>query len=174
MFFIVSQIIGFIAFLFSLVAYHQNKKNNILGNMVISNILNLTHYLLLGAITGGITKIIAIFRDLFIILKDKYKIKSYIPLLMFIIIYIFVGFYLYTDIYSVFPIIAAVVYLIPVWFGKEKMIKIAALLGELLWLYYNIVVFSIVGIASKVISIISLILAIRNEFIRRENNVDIK
>ena len=65
-----SQIIGFIAFAFALIAYHRKKKKKILGNMVISNILNLFHYLLLEAYSGCITKVLAIIRDCFIIISN--------------------------------------------------------------------------------------------------------
>ena len=43
MIYIISQFIGFAAFFVSIFAYHKNKKEKILGNMVISNILNLIH-----------------------------------------------------------------------------------------------------------------------------------
>lgn len=51
MIYIISQSIGFASFFVSIFAYHKNKKERILENMVISNILNLIHYLLLGAYT---------------------------------------------------------------------------------------------------------------------------
>lgn len=41
--------------------------------MVISNILNLIHYLLSSAYSECLTKVIAILRDLFIIIKSKDK-----------------------------------------------------------------------------------------------------
>ena len=47
MIYIISQFIGFAAFFVSIFAYHKKKKEKILGNMVISNILNLIHYLLI-------------------------------------------------------------------------------------------------------------------------------
>ena len=74
--YIVAQIIGFIAFVISLIAYHRNKKEKILGNMIISNILNLVHYLLLEAYSGCATKVMAIARDCFIIIKKKNKVLS--------------------------------------------------------------------------------------------------
>ena len=46
MIYVIAQIIGFIAFIISLIAYHRKTKSKILGNMAISNILNLVHYLL--------------------------------------------------------------------------------------------------------------------------------
>lgn len=39
--FIIAQIIGFIAFSVSPIAYHRDKKEKILGNMILSNGLNL-------------------------------------------------------------------------------------------------------------------------------------
>lgn len=69
MLYILAQIIGFIAFFVSLIAYHRKDKKNILINMITANIINLFHYLLLGAYSGCITKLLAIFRDCFIILK---------------------------------------------------------------------------------------------------------
>lgn len=71
MVYIIAQIIGFLAFIISLIAYHRKKKSKILGNMAISNILNLVHYLLLGAYSGCITKVMAIIRDLFIMQKER-------------------------------------------------------------------------------------------------------
>lgn len=44
MIYIISQFIGFAAFFVSIFAYHKNEKEKILGNMVISNVLNLIHY----------------------------------------------------------------------------------------------------------------------------------
>ena len=128
--------------------------------MIISNLLNLIHYLLLGALSGCITKVIAISRDIFIIIKDKYKIQSKIFLLIFIAIYILAGISLYTNIYSVFPIIAAIIYIILVWNGNEKLVRKTAFICYFIWLAYNIFVFSVVGIISNIISIISTLIAI--------------
>ncbi len=72
MIYVIAQIIGFVAFVVSLIAYHRKDKKTILGNMIISNILNLIYYLLLGAFSGCVTKLLAIFRDYFIIFKEKY------------------------------------------------------------------------------------------------------
>lgn len=164
MIYIVSQVIGFAAFAISILAYHKNKKEKILGSMVVSNILNLIHYLLLGAYTGFITKIIAIFRDSFIILKDKNKkYNKSIFLYIFIIIYITVSIITYKNIWSLFPLVAAIIYLIPIWNGNKKMVKQTALLCYFLWLAYNIFILSLAGIISNIVSIISTGIAVYSE-----------
>lgn len=158
--FIIAQIIGFIAFFVSLLAYYQNKKAKILVNMILSNSLNLCHYILLGAFSGGITKIIAIFRDIIIISKDKYKIlSSNLILGIFVMIYIIIGIIFYSSIWSILPIIAAIVYTIPLWNGNELVVKKFAYLSRILWLIYNIAVLSISGIIADTVFIISTFIA---------------
>ncbi len=163
MIYCIAQTIGISAFIISLIAYHRDKKEKILFSMVISNILNLLHYILLGAFSGCITKIIAIFRDIIIINKRKNKIlSSKIILLIFLMIYILAGILTYNDIWSIFPILAAIIYLIPIWNGNELTVKKAAFLCYFFWLIYNIFVFSISGIISNIVSIISTFIAIKN------------
>lgn len=160
MIFIIAQIIGFIAFFVSLIAYYKNKKEKILGNMILSNSLNLCHYILLDAFSGGITKIIAILRDLVIILKSKYKmLSSNLILGIFVIFYIIVGIVFYSSIWSILPIVAAIIYTIPLWNGNELVVKKFAYLSRILWLIYNIAVLSISGIIADIVFIISTFIA---------------
>ena len=160
--YIVIQIIGFIAFLVSLIAYQRKSKKDILLCMVLSNIINLVHYLLLGAYSGCITKLIAIVRDSFIVLKEKNKkLSSILFLIIFILIYTGVSIYTYTNILSLLPLIAAIIYIIPTWFGNSKTVKITALFCYLLWLTYNIYVLSIAGILANIVSIISIIVSLK-------------
>lgn len=164
MIYIISQFFGFLAFGISILAYHKNKKEKILENMVISNILNLIHYLLLGAYTGCITKSIAIFRDFFIIVKDKnQKYNKNLFLYFFIIIYIIISIITYKNIWSILPLVAATIYLIPIWNGDKKVVKQTALVCYFLWLIYNVFVFSIAGIISNIVSIVSTSIAVYNE-----------
>lgn len=164
MIYVIAQIIGFLAFIISLIVYHRKKKSRILGDMVISNILNLVHYLLLGAYSGCITKVMAIIRDSFIIAKGKNKkLSSYCFLALFIIAYIVCSIVTYKGILSLFPLIAAIIYIVPIWNGNEKTIKNTAFFCYFLWLGYNIFVFSIAGIVANVVSIISTFIAMINE-----------
>ena len=131
--------------------------------MVTSNILNLIHYLLLGAFSGCITKLLAIFRDYFIILKEKNKkLSNSVYLIVFILLYIIATIFTYNGILSILPLVAAIIYIIFIWNGNEVIIKKTAFFCYFLWLIYNIFVLSIAGIASNIISIISTLIAIIN------------
>lgn len=162
--YIFAQILGFIAFLVSLYAYQRIKKKDILLCMVISNIIKLFHYLMLGAYSGCITKVIAIFRDIFIVLKEKNKrLSSVLFLIIFILIYTLVSIYTFTNILSLFPLVAAIIYIIPTWLGNSKTVKKTALFCYILWLIYNIYVLSIAGVIANIVSIISIIIGLKKK-----------
>lgn len=162
--YIIGQILGFIAFIVSIYAYQRVKKRDILLCMVISNIINLIHYFLIGAYSGCITKILAILRDLFIVLKEKNKsLSNLLFLIIFILIYIGVSIYTFTNILSLFPLIAAIIYIIPTWLGDSKTVKKTALFCYILWLIYNIYVLSIAGVIANIVSIASIIIGFKRE-----------
>ena len=79
------------------------------------------------------------------------------------IIYLVSGILTYKNIYSILPIIAAMIYLYFVWNGNELKVKRCAFYCYFLWLIYNICVFSIAGITSNIVSIISTFIAVYNE-----------
>lgn len=162
--YIISQIFGFLAFVISLIAYHRKKKQKIFQTMMIANVLDILHYLLLGAYSGCITKIIALIRNKIIILKEKHKkLNNYIVLAVLFAIYIIAGIVTFKNIFSVLPILAAIIYLYFVWNGNELKVKRVAFYCYFLWLTYNIFVFSIAGIISNVVSILSTLIAVCNE-----------
>ncbi len=161
--YITAQIIGFIAFIISLLAYHKKEKSKILSYMAVYNILSLIHYILLDAYSGCITKIIAIIRNYFIVLKEKYKkLDSNVFLVLFILVYILVAIFTYTNVLSLFPLISGMIYIIPIWNGSELTVKKTAFATYFLWLGYNIFVSSISGCVSNIVSIISTFIAIIN------------
>lgn len=163
MLYILAQIIGFIAFFVSLIAYHRKDKKTILINMIIANIINLVHYLLLGAYSGCITKLLAIFRDCFIIFKKNCNnVLNYFYLIFFIILYIIASIFTFNGILSILPLLAALIYTIFIWNGNELRLKKIAFICYFIWLIYNIFVMSISGIVSNVISIVSTLIAIKN------------
>ena len=164
MLYILAQIIGFIAFFVSLIAYHRKDKKNILINMITANIINLFHYLLLGAYSGCITKLLAIFRDCFIIFKKNCNnFLNYFYLIFFIILYVIASIFTFNGILSILPLLAALIYTIFIWNGNELRLKKIAFICYFIWLIYNIFVMSISGIVSNVISIVSTLIAIKNE-----------
>lgn len=168
-FYIISQIVGFIAFVISLIAFHRKEKSKIFKTLMVGNILDIIHYFFLGAYSGCITKVIALIRNEIIVLKEKNKkLNNYIVLIMLTAAYIIAGLLTYKNIYSILPIVAAIIYLLFIWNGDELKVKKVAFYCYFLWLIYNICVFSIAGIISNSVAIISAFIAMHNEYKKRK------
>lgn len=161
--YILSQIAAFIALIITLISYHLKHKKKIFKIMCLSNIFNIIHYLCLGAYSGCITKTIALARNLFIVKKENNKkLDKLIYLILFIGVYIISGILTYSNLYSLLPLISATIFMIVTWNGKELQIKRIAFYCYFLWLLYNILIFSIVGIIANTISLISTFIAYQN------------
>lgn len=161
--YLTSQIIETIALIITLYAYHLNTKKKIFKTMCIANILDILHYLFLDAFSGVFTKIMALIRNAFILRKeDNKKLKSNIFLILFIIVYIVLAIITFKNIYSILPFTAAIIYMIVVWNGNELQIKKIAFLCYFFWLVYNISVFSVMGIISNLVALVSTYIAYFN------------
>ena len=162
--YIISQLVGFIAFVISLTAYHRKEKKKIFQTMMVCNVLDIIHYFLLRAYSGCITKAMALIRNEIIIAKEKNKkINNTIVLIIIAVAYLASGILTFKSIYSILPILAALIYLFFVWNGDELKVKKVAFYCYFLWLTYNIFVFSIAGIVSNIVAIISTFVAMKNE-----------
>ena len=161
--YIISQIFALIAFIFSLIAFHRSKKENILKTSIASNIFDIIHYLLLNAYSGMLTKVLALFRNIFVLYKDNKKKKYDLFFYIFFVLYILAGILTYKGIYSFLPLIAAITYLYAIYYCKELTIKSVSCFGYILWLIYNICIGSVIGIISNVVAIVSTGIAIYNE-----------
>ena len=158
--YIISQILAFISFILGIIAYYASKKEKIMLTVVASNILSLIHYVLLWATSGCITKIIAIIRDFFIVIKDKKHWNSSVVLFIFVALYIVIAVFTYENCYSLLPLAAALTYTVTVRNWNEGIVRKWAFFSYFLRLIYNIAVGSIVAVITTIISIISTFFAI--------------
>ena len=171
--YIISQIIETIALIVTLGSYHLKKKEKIFKGMCIANILEMLHYLLLGAWSGFAIKVIALIRNIFIIEKEyNRKLRKVFFLYLFIGIYIVIGVLTFKNIFSLLPMAAAVIYMIVVWDGDELQVKKISFLCYFLWLAYNICILSVMGIVSNIVALISTYIAYKNmkEYLIKQDN----
>ena len=174
--YIISQIIETIALIVTLGSYHLKKKDKIFKGMCVANILEMLHYLLLGAWSGFATKVVALIRNIFIIEKEhNRKLRKPIFLYIFIGIYLVISVLTFKNVFSLLPISAAIIYMIFVWNGDELQVKKISFLCYFLWLAYNICILSVMGIISNIVALISTYIAYDNmkKYLRKkENNKD--
>ena len=151
-----AQGLGFIYALFLMLSNFGKTTKQILLLQTISFFFKSVHYYLLGGISGFLTSIISMLRNLIFT-----KIKSNKTwTIVFILIYLIIGFMTYTTLGSILPIIATIFYTIIVNKNNPSYLRWGMLITSIIWLLYNIYIISYSGIITQVIILFSNVLAI--------------
>lgn len=138
------QFLGFIYAFFLILSNFGKTRGKILLMQTISFIFKGFHYLLLGGTSGFATSIISSIRNIVF-----FKCKSNILIVFFVIIYIFSTIIFYDKIYSILPAFSTIFYTIII--NKNiYYLKMGIFVTSILWLIYNICIFSISGVIIQI------------------------
>lgn len=156
----IGQIVGIIGFIFLGISNLVKTRKKIILFQVLSCLIFSIHYFLLGAMTASILNLIGVLRGIMFYNKKENN-KKYISYFVFyILLYLLVGVITYDNIFSIFPIIAYILYTISVFNEKEVIMKIINLFISFMWLIYDFSYFSYGGIISDISMIITGIIGI--------------
>lgn len=149
------QSLGLIGWLFLLTSYWHKDLNKILIFHLISGIFYIFHYFFIGAIEGIFIVVLEVIRDYsyYKTSLDKSIFFGTIP------IYLIFTFFTYDGLISLFPTIASLIdgYSLAI---NRNVAVIGAIISEILWLIYDAIVGSYIGIITGLIMIISNIIVI--------------
>lgn len=150
------QILGFIYALFLILSIFGKSTKQILLLQTISFSFKAIHYYLLGGISGFLTSLISMIRNIIF-----YKIKeNKIWTLFFIIMYLAIGIITFKSIFTFLPVLATITYTIIINYNNPKYLRYGTLITNLTWLLYNAYIISYSGIIVQIIMIILGIIAI--------------
>ncbi len=159
--FMIAQICGAITLILTVISVQFKTKEKILIFQIIANIVVALQYFLLNALTGGVVAIINTIRCIvFYYYKKKDKKPSIIFLAIFVAIAIISGIATWQNIYSIIPIIAAIVFTYGLWQDNVKITKICTAVTSGNWVIYNFVVKAYVGAIQSIAEFASAIIAI--------------
>ena len=162
--FILAQILGGIVLILTVISVQQKTKEKILIFQIIANIVISIQYFLLDALTGGVVSIINIIRCCIFYLYKKKNMKPSVTFLaIFILIAIVSGIWTWQNIFSVIPIIAAIVFTYGLWQDNVKITKICTAITSGNWGIYNLIVKAYVGALQSLAEFTSSIIAIVRE-----------
>ena len=155
------QGIGFIAIIFVVLAFQNKDREKLLAYILIGQTLFLIHFIFLSAWTGVAMNSIAAIRTFLFIFKEKYDIiKSKIILAPFLILFWTFGFFTWTSILSLLPILAQSIETVGLWMSKPNLIRIINLFPHPLWFIYNYSVGSIPGVIVEILVFVSILVGI--------------
>ena len=157
----IAFVLGIIAVIFYLLGYLQKKRRNIILYNIISRVLFIGQYLLLGAYEGVSLDVAAIVPSVLAQRKEMSFIKRYFKFFvvgsnLFITA---AGLIVYEDIYSFLPIIGVMLHTSALWISDEKTIRKILFLGCPFCFVYNFVRGAVGSCIGDVLSSASLIIA---------------
>lgn len=157
-----AQIIGILAVILFLLSYQQKKRLNIITFNVISRVLYIIQYILLGAFEGALLDVLGTISSVAAQNKEKSFIKEHAKAIIISINFIIVavGLILYKNIFSLFPVAGVMLHTSAFWISDEKIIRKVSFLGSPFWLIYNLVNYAYGSAIGDILTMLSIGVAI--------------
>lgn len=160
--YIVSQIITILYFAVLSLSYLLKDRNKILIANFVAHIGQTIAMAMLNGYTGAAMSIIMIFRDLTLIIQEAKKAKGkeinkkidILILIITILLIVVLTIFTYNGPLSLLSVIATLVTTFALWQKDVKAYKLLGIVAGILWLAYNIFIFSIMGIILESILLI--------------------
>ncbi len=152
---IIGQVLGIIATILTFASYQSNTKKKLLIIQSAATTFTCVSFLFLNALTGFALNIVCLLRN-FIFYFQSEKSKFHVPTVIFLtILMIGIGVFSWQGYLSLIPILALAANTVFMSLGKPQVLRGSVLVTSSMLAVYNILVFSMGGIANEVISIVS-------------------
>lgn len=171
--FILAQILSFLGMVINMVAVQLKTKKQILLTIVISNILFVISYILLGAYVGALTcGITAVEIVINTILENKGKKTPKALIIVYLLISISIGILTWGNIVDLLPIIASILFIPTLIQAKERYVRLLILGNLIAWGSYDVIVRAYSAAISDLFVITSTVTAIYRYDIKKKEKKD--
>ena len=152
--FIITQIIGFIAYSIIAYSFFKKDKKSILFIQIFAYIGFTIHYFLLSGLTGALCNLLGLTALVLIYYLSNDKKKNILTICLIPLI-IAISIITYENIYSIFPIIATIISLLSFLLNDENKIRVIGIISAICWFVYAIIYKSYPAIVFEIVLIIS-------------------
>ena len=160
--YIISQILCVFGLILFVISMQKYTKKAILTWQTYSFSLYTIQYFLLGAYSGMLIYLINMIRSLvFSIFENRKQYYNYIVVL-FILISFIVGIAAYKEVFDIIPIINSILSILNVLQKDTKNIKTGQIIISVLWIIYDINVYSYIASITEFLIILSAIRGLKN------------
>lgn len=157
---IIGQIIGIIAPILTVVSYQLNTKKSVLIALTGATVATCVCYFLLGATSGFVLNVACLLRNLFCFFFKERSKGSYIVAAIFAVIMCVLGAFSWQGPHSLLIIVGLAINTVFVAVGDPQWLRKSILLTSSLVLIYNLIEFSVGGIANEALAIGSSVVGI--------------
>lgn len=157
---IIGQGFGIVAIILGFLTYQMKSKKGLLIIQLLTCMVFVVHYFLIGAIPACALNFVATLRNFVYYHKDKKIFSSKYYPYIFALIMAFMGVLSWQNIYSLLVIAGLVINTICVSFKDPQFVRKSILVSSPLVLVYDVIAFSIGGIVYESVVIVSSIIGI--------------
>ena len=157
---ILGQTLGIIATILTFISYQTNTKKKLLIIQSIATLCTCLSFLFLDAATGFALNIVCLVRNVVFYFQNTGTKIYYISTALLTLAMVGVGALSWEGMISLLVIIALGINTVFISIGNAQLLRKSILLTSTMVIIYNIVVFSIGGIANEAISIVSSVIGI--------------
>lgn len=157
---VIAEIIGILAVIGAFIMFQQTDRKRLIFCKLIIDLLWITHLGLLGAYTGLCITVIAVFRELVFMNRDKPIFSSNLWLYLFILLYALTPIFTWNGIFSIFPAISASLASISFWMKSVKKTKYISTIVSCSQLIYVISIQSYSAILNEVVTLSSIAISL--------------
>lgn len=159
--YVISQLFVIFAVLSFGFSYLTKDKKKIMILVTMTSLFYGGEYLFLGAFAGVGVNIISIIRNIwFYINASKNKKNSVWVLGILSLALVILGIITYENIFSIIPIVATVLFTYSVWQDNNKVYRYMSVPMSIMWIVYNIICNSILGLIAESVMIVFEIIGI--------------
>lgn len=130
--------IGYVAVAVSVLIYQQKTRKGLLLFKGLSDVLWITHYLLLGGYTGAAVTAVALVRTLVFFKNDTRGTKGKTILGCFLCVSILSGILTWGGIFSIFAMAGSLIAIVSFWIGEPRISRILSFPVSLCMLTYGV------------------------------------
>lgn len=157
---LIGQLIGCIAVVLCFFVYQQKSRRRVLLTKLLADLTWMLHYFFLSAYSGVAICVISTTRAIVFLNSEKKWANKRVWVPIFIALAIIMGYFTWSEIYSVLPIIASVISILSFAQNRPKVTRILAFPVSVSLLIYDIFILSVPGIINESAVIISSIIGI--------------
>lgn len=159
--YILIQLIGLCGTTLFFCSYQFKKNKHLFRIQFVSYVIYTVHFILLGAVTGGLSYLINGFRSLLLGSKWKFGNSIYMCIIL-CVLQITILPLTWAGWISILPVVANIAATIGGYSHNARTIRVVNMgVNSPLWLIYNIIVFSWAGILDEFITVTSILISIK-------------
>ncbi len=167
-YYIVTQLIGFLALIAGVISFQFKSHKNIMICKSSSEFLFTVQYALLGAWTAVVLSLISVFRNLLFRKLVKEKRSTRPAILAFGGMVLATGVFTYDGFLTLLPIASKLLSTISYGMKQERWLRLIAIPSSVFWIIYNVAVGSIAGALTDGLTLVSIFVAIYKYDIRKK------